>query len=280
MRSAIQRSTPDPSPFFVISTKAVVSPARADEPAQAAGPLSLRERGQAADGFSIVEIIVAMFVLLIAVLGTLNLLETSAASTTRTMAREQATSLARDLVERSRQVSYTNMTMSAAPATLRAALPATDVTSAITGTSFTVRRRNVDYTVKVFACSIDDPTDGAGVGDATFCAPPAPSSSPGPVAAPTPTGAAAVNVLGVQVGLGGSLVDTVCAALGSPEILSQLTSVVSVAAPVTVCPSGAGGSVHYDSQPDDLRRVRIDVSWNSGHPEAITQTTLLTGAAM
>jgi type II secretory pathway pseudopilin PulG len=231
-------------------------------------------------GFTIVEAMVAMVILIVAVLGTLTMLTGGLASTQRTTARVQATNLARDLVERSRQVAYTGMTMSAAPATLRAALPVTDVTSAVTGTSFKVRRRNVDYNVNVFACSIDDPTDGAGVGDATFCAPPAPTSPTGPVAEPTPTAAAAINVLGVQVGLGGSLVDTVCAALGNPELLSQLTSVVSVAAPVTVCPSGTGGSVHYDSHPDDLRRVRIDVTWNSGRPESITQTTLLTSAAM
>ena len=47
-----------------------------------------------------------MVVLLVGVLGTLTMIEGSLASTSRTTAREQATNLARDLVERSRQADY------------------------------------------------------------------------------------------------------------------------------------------------------------------------------
>jgi hypothetical protein len=138
---------------------------------------------------------------------------------------------------------------------------------------FTVRRRSIDYSVTVSACSIDSPSDGAGVGDATFCA------APGTVhvVGTPPAMAAAVNVLGIAVTAGGSLLNTVCGALGISSIVSQLTAAVSAVAPVSVCPSALGGAtVQYDRIPDDLRRVTVDVSWNRGGAGSLTQTTLLT----
>ena len=89
------------------------------------------------------------------------------------VAREQGTNLARDLLERSRQAAYADVTVSTAPQILRATLPASDGATAVTGSpplsTFQVTRRNVLYTVTVFACSIDDPSDGVGQGNATFC---------------------------------------------------------------------------------------------------------------
>jgi hypothetical protein len=45
-----------------------------------------------------------------------------------------------------------------------------------------------------------------------------------------------------------------------------------------VCPTSAQGTLPYDSRPDDLRRVRVDVTWTprGETPQAISQTTLLT----
>lgn len=239
------------------------------------GTLAVRQVTRGEQGFTIVEVMVAMVVMLVGVLGTLVLIEGSMASTSRTTAREQGTNVARDLVERSRQAPYASVTKDLAPQTLRATLPASDNATALTGSTFEITRRNVVYTVTVFACSIDDPTDGAGVGNATFCAAPGGTSVPS-----TPPGtAAAVNVLGVEVSLGGSLLSTVCQAVGSDTaLLNQLTAAVSAVTPLSACPAGLGpGTVGYDIQPDDLRRVRVDVSWNSGgRPGDVSQTTLLT----
>lgn len=110
-----------------------------------------------------------MVVLLIGVLAMFALVETGMSSTRATTAREQGTNLARDLVERSRQVAYTSMTSAGAPDQLRGKLPDA---GALSGSSFTVTRRNVTYTVTITACSIDDPTDGIGVGTSDFCAAP------------------------------------------------------------------------------------------------------------
>jgi type IV pilus modification protein PilV len=228
-------------------------------------------------GITLVEVMAAMVILIIGVLGTLTLVQGSLASTSRTTAREQATNLARDLVERSRQADYTDMTYANAPAKLRAMLPASDSVTALSGQSFDVTRRKVTYTVKVLACSIDDPTDGIGVGDATACAAPSSIHVPGSAA---PGLAASVNVLGIGVALAGSALQTVCNALGISAIASQLTAatvLTNTVVPVSVCPTGSGSATApYDYTPDDLRRVRIDVSWTRGGAGSLSQTTLLT----
>lgn len=236
-----------------------------------------QQPGGGEQGLTIVEVMVAMVILLVGVLGTLVLIEGSLASTSRTTAREQGTNVARDLVERTRQAGYAELTMAAAPGTLRATLPASDAVTVVAPDVFTVRRRGVLYEVKVFACSIDDPTDGAGLGDDTFCAPPDDDDVPG-VPAPGPGAAAPVNVLGIAVDLSGSALDIVCGAVGNPAILGQLTALVSTVAPVSVCPSGSGAdTVQFDTHPDDLRRVRVDVTWTAdGKPGSVSQTTLLT----
>lgn len=224
-------------------------------------------------GFTVIEVMVAMAILLIGVFATLALVENGVSSTQRTTAREQATNLAREIVERSRQIPYTSMTPSQAPAQLRAALPDA---GPLSGSGFTVTRRNVDYAVTITTCSIDDPSDGAGYGDAAFCA--APGSTSGPGTAPTGN-APAVNVLGIAVTLGGSLLGTVCNAVGTnASIVNLLTGALSAVAPLSLCASTSSGTVAYDSRPDDLRRVRVDVSWTprGGVLTSLSQSTLLT----
>jgi type IV pilus modification protein PilV len=231
-------------------------------------------------GITLVEVMAAMVILIIGVLGTLTLVQGSLASTDRTTSREQATNLVRDLVERTRQASYANITYAGAANTLQDMLPASDASTEPTGTpasTFTVTRRKTAYTVKVFACSIDDPTDGVGVGDATACAPPDSTHVPGSA---DPGLAASINVLGITVGAGGSALQTVCNALGISAIASQITAaniLTNKVVPTSVCPTGSGSSTApYDYTPDDLRRVRIDVSWTRGTDGSIRQTTLLT----
>lgn len=253
-------------------------------------------------GFTLIEVLVAMFMLVTGVLATLVIIEGGLSSTSRTSAREQATNLARELIERSRQVPYSQTTPGAlvtlpgvpststppAPAALAAALPEAPT---VTGSTFDVRRRDIDYTVTVSTCSIDSPSDGAGVGDSSFCH--APSASTGPGSAPTGPGlAVGLNVLGLPVTLavGGSLVNTVCNAVGtSTAILNSVSSLggslLSLAgngAQLNLCPTGYGtGSIAFDTRPDDLRRVRVRVDWTpgAGPASSLTQTTLLTTPA-
>lgn len=228
------------------------------------------------EGFTIIEVMVAIVILLVGVLAMTQFITTGLVSTQRTTAREQGTNLARDLLERSRQVPYASTRLDLAPEALRSALPDA---GALSGSSFTVRRRNVNYAVTVTACSIDDPSDGAGVGDATFCADPAGGLTPpdgGSTPSHPPPPAAAVNVLGIAVAGGGSLLDIICSAVGKPELLITLAGVSKVT-PLGACPSAPSGTVAFDNQPDDLRRVRVDITWTeSGRSESLTQSTLLT----
>jgi prepilin-type N-terminal cleavage/methylation domain-containing protein len=224
-------------------------------------------------GMTIIEVMVAMVVLLVGMAGTLVLLAAGVSSTNSTSAREGATNLAREVVERSRQAPYKDITKDTAATRLAGMLPEAP---SVTGSTFTVTRRKTTYTVTVSACSIDDPTDGAGVGDATFCATPNSTNTPG---SPAPGYQVGLNVLGVTVSAGGSLLETICQAVVSPSgsvILNQLTGAVSNVTPITVCPGTLPGSVAFDSTPADLRRVRVDVAWTTGHAGAISQTTLLT----
>jgi type IV pilus modification protein PilV len=236
-------------------------------------------------GFTMVEVMVALAMLLVGVLALLVMIEGSLTSTSRTTAREQATNLAREIVERAREVPYASTTTDHAAAAIAATLPESP---SATANTFTVTRRHVTYTVTLSACSIDSPSDGAGVGDATFCD--APSNSTGPGSAPTGSGlAVGPNVLGLPVSLaaGGSLVNTICSAVGTNTAIlnsvsslgtSPLLSLVGNGAQLELCPDASLGSIAFDTRPDDLRRIRVRVEWtpSGGTPGSLTQTTLLT----
>ena len=227
-------------------------------------------------GYTIIEVMIAMLVLIVGVFGTFVVIEGGLASTSRTTAREQGTNLARDLVERSRQVPYTSVTVTGAGAQLAGTLPATEV-SGLSGSTFQVARRNVVYTVTVSTCTIDDPSDGAGKGTAQFCM--ARSRGGGGSGPPPALAPGSVRMLGIDVSLGGSLLDTVCSAVGTnTEIEGALAAAVSPVAAVGVCRVGspaAGSAVPVDADPDDMRRVRIDVSWTRAGAGSVSQTTLL-----
>lgn len=239
------------------------------------------------DGYTIVEVMVAVVMLVVGVLAMLVMIEGSLASTDRTTGREQATNLARDLLERARLVPYARTTTSAAAGAIAATLPENP---AVSGSSFVVQRRNVNYAVTISACSIDDPSDGAGVGDATFCD--APLSSTGPNDPNATTLAIGPNILGLPVTLAasGSLIDTLCTAVGTDsaiatQVSSTVTSLIGAegkGASISLCSSSGSGSVAYDATPEDLRRIRVDLSWTSrasGRSGSLSQTTLLTSPA-
>jgi type IV pilus modification protein PilV len=222
-------------------------------------------------GMTLIEVMVAMVILVGGVLALLTLVEGSVKSTVRTTAREQGTNLARELVERARQVPYASMTATAAPGALAAAIP--EATTA-TGTSFTVARRGVTYTVTVNACSIDDPSDGAGAGDTSFCE----------VASGAGTATASTrNVLGYNVAWTGDPITALClvvttnGAVGNlvSDLTGNLLGLAQGGAQVSNCAANPTRTVAYDEAPDDLRRVRIILSWNSGGAASITQTTIL-----
>lgn len=121
------------------------------------------------DGFTLIEIMVTIAVLLVGVLGTVALIDGASATTADNRARQAGTALARELVEIARSIPYSELE----PAEIAAALqtrPGLADSSAAEG--YTVVRRGTTFTVAVEACSLDDAQDGLGSHDVavTFCA--------------------------------------------------------------------------------------------------------------
>src|SRR3954452_11922901 len=123
-----------------------------------------RSRARGQSGFTLVEVMVAMAILLTAVLGLMSLTDSAAKTTTSTKAREGAISLAREIVEDAGGVAYSQLNPTNLVPTLQA-LPGLASTS---GGSWTIVRRDSStsggftYTVTATLCSIDDSSDQYG----------------------------------------------------------------------------------------------------------------------
>jgi type II secretory pathway pseudopilin PulG len=122
------------------------------------------------DGFTLVEAVVAMAVILVGVLGTLALLDRASAQSSQAKARQTANALIRDIVETSQGVQYTQLTT----ATIKTALQANGFPDDLPATSGTweIKRNGITFTMAVSACIVDDPRDGQGThaAGAGFCA--------------------------------------------------------------------------------------------------------------
>jgi prepilin-type N-terminal cleavage/methylation domain-containing protein len=103
------------------------------------------------NGFTIIEVMVASFVLLVGMLGVLTMLTGMLGTTKSSNARVAATNLARELVETTRGLDYDNLGLVVAQVQARGLGP---------GTPWTIQRRGVTYTVTATTCAFDDPTDG------------------------------------------------------------------------------------------------------------------------
>jgi prepilin-type N-terminal cleavage/methylation domain-containing protein len=123
-------------------------------------------------GFTLVEVMVAIVVLLIGVLGAVTMIDGANAQTSRTKAREGGTALARTVLEVARGVPYTDLTSERVLAELQAR--GTGYSDAdVTAPGHQVASRGFLYTVAPTVCSMDDPKDSLGGHDevgVTFCA--------------------------------------------------------------------------------------------------------------
>jgi hypothetical protein len=113
------------------------------------------------------EVMVAMLVLVVGVLGTVQLFEAATAATGRTKAREGGTNVARELIEATRSVPYPKIVDGSLAAELQSHPGLEDDSS---GGGWQLRRRGITYAVDVSVCIVDDPKDGLGPHDsAAFC---------------------------------------------------------------------------------------------------------------
>ena len=161
-------------------------------------------------GFTLVEVMVAIFILLVGVLGVVSMVDGANAVTSKTKAREGGTNVARSVIEIARSVRYRDLTAAALLAQLDSRPGMEDVDP---GADYTIRARGFDYAATLTVCSLDDPQDGLGnhAGPISYCA------------------------------------DTNVLAAGAPS---------------------------KDRNPDDYKRVRITLRWNTrATGQSITQTS-------
>jgi prepilin-type N-terminal cleavage/methylation domain-containing protein len=112
-----------------------------------------------AEGFTLIEVIAAMFVLLIGVLGALALIDRANATTVSTRTREAAINTARELIEAARSVPYQRITPAAFEAEVQT-LPGLDDEGTAPG--WTIKRRGTTFSVVATVCTFDDARDGGG----------------------------------------------------------------------------------------------------------------------
>ena len=121
--------------------------------------------GRAERGFTLVEVIAAIASLLVGVLGVATLATGANRTTGKTKSQEAAAGLAREMLESARAMPYADLTAAALTDMLKARQP--DADPVMPG--WQVKRRGVSFTVTVSLCVLDDPKDGIGAHDTSFC---------------------------------------------------------------------------------------------------------------
>jgi hypothetical protein len=125
-----------------------------------------RARLEKADGFALLEAIIASVVLVVGLLTSFAVLALSAKTSAATRAREGATNLVREILEDAGTIPFSELSPSIGERLqLIAALAPKPP-----GSPWQIERRGSVYTVTVEECSIDDPKDGYGKHDSTYCA--------------------------------------------------------------------------------------------------------------
>lgn len=202
-------------------------------------------------GFTLVEVLVAFFLLMVGMAGTALMLNTANAATAGTKAREQGIALQREVVEAARSVPYDQL----APATVVPAVQAKPGLRKLapTDTSWKVSRGGVTYTVTLGACSVDDDSDeGIGAHDpASFCATSATDTTPArcrgllgsgqPIVAPSP----AIDAGRCGIDLDGD---------GAVDNLVEADAGCDPCSPTPPA----------DPTPDDYKRIVTLVTWDRG----------------
>ena len=130
----------------------------ADEP-------SRRARLGKADGFALLEALIASVVLVVGLLTAFAVLALSAKTSSATRAREGATNLVREILEDAGTIPFSELSPSVGERLQQIAALAPKPP----GPAWQIERRGFIYTVTVEECSIDDPKDGYGKHDSTFC---------------------------------------------------------------------------------------------------------------
>jgi Tfp pilus assembly protein PilV len=203
-------------------------------------------------GFSIAEVMIAMLILVVGLLGSATMLSQASDTSTSTQAREQAVALERELVEGARGLPYTELTTPLMVSAVQGAVGLGDADPNTGG--WQIKRRGITYTVAMGVCSVDDPQDMLGADDpATFCL-----DGTG-----TATAARCRALLGSSGDIRGTTAAATAADRGDCGVdlnldgqVDGLTGATGIACPV--------GSTTCDQIPDDYKRIVTLVRWTKG----------------
>src|SRR5918911_921380 len=143
------------------------------DPAETTASPTARRRGLPRQaGFTLVEVMVAVALILIGLLGTIKMLDTASGAKGDSRAREGASNIARELLEDAHATTYKKVgdlgTGPPATAWLTPAMSTIDggsgtvTTPSTSSLRTTVTRRGFSYTATVSWCSVDDGKDGYG----------------------------------------------------------------------------------------------------------------------
>jgi prepilin-type N-terminal cleavage/methylation domain-containing protein len=121
-------------------------------------------------GFTLIEVLVAIFILLVGVLGVVSLIDGANFATAKTKSREGGTNLAREILDGARAVDYDKLTPTEIVGELQSQPGLGDSNASAPG--WQIARSGITYTVTaVPVCKVDDPQDGLGDHtDGGFCA--------------------------------------------------------------------------------------------------------------
>jgi type II secretory pathway pseudopilin PulG len=130
------------------------------------GTPTVRSRPGSDAGFTLIEVLIAAVVLIVGIASLFGLLDASVKASYQTRAREGATNLARQVLEDARTIPYAQL----APSSITEQLQAMNgLANSGEGPEWHIVRGGITYRVTVSECSIDDPKNGYGVHDSTFC---------------------------------------------------------------------------------------------------------------
>ncbi|HYH59814.1 MAG TPA: type II secretion system protein [Thermoleophilaceae bacterium] len=118
-------------------------------------------------GFTIVEMMVAVVVLLIGALGTLAMLDTASKQSRNASDRQNATALARQVLEEAKGIPYRDL----APGSVVTRMRENPALAGASASPWRIERDNTVFTVQVQVCWLDEPADGLGSrASGNFCA--------------------------------------------------------------------------------------------------------------
>jgi prepilin-type N-terminal cleavage/methylation domain-containing protein len=122
--------------------------------------MASRARPNAQAGFTLIEVLVAMMILLVGVLGVVTMVDGANAVTSKTKAREGGTAIARSVIEVSRSIRYRDLTQGTLEVALETRPGLAD--SKPTEDGYTILSRGIHYEMTLIVCSLDDDKDDLG----------------------------------------------------------------------------------------------------------------------